>query len=333
MPQPTITQVHIDRAVSNILVAFLQKQEAFLSNVLFPRVPVPNKSNLYFVFDRAYWLANRTRKRAAGAEAPRGAYNITTQTYTTERDAFGFAIADPIRSNADAPLDLDRQATELVGQQMLLAQEVDFQSKYFTTGKWTGSSTGSDITPAVTWDDPSSTPVEDVRKQMRYVQSQTGFRPNCFALGRATFDRLCDHPDIIDRIKHAAQTNNTPATANEQTLAAIWGLDRIVVANAVQNTAAEGKAASYGFINGTGNALLVYAAPAPGLMVPSAGYKFVWTANGGAGTPNASGIELKRYREEKLESDIIEAGIWYQHNLVAASLGVYFSNAIASAAQ
>jgi len=333
MPQPTITQVHIDRAVSNILVAFLQKQEAFLSNVLFPRVPVANKSNLYFLFDRAYWLANRTRKRAAGAEAPRGAYSLTTATYTTERDSYGFAIADPIRSNADAPLDLDRQAVELVGQQMLLAQEVDFQSKFFTTSKWTGSSTGGDITPAVTWDDPSSTPVEDIRKQMRSMQSQTAFRPNTFALGRATFDRLCDHPDIVDRIKHAAQTNNTPAVANETTLAAVLGLDRVVVANAVQNTAAEGKAASYSFINGTGNALLVYAAPAPGIMTPSAGYKFVWTAGGTAGTPNGSGIELKRYRDEKFESDVIEAGIWYQHNLVSASLGVYFSNAIASAAQ
>ena len=328
MPQPTITQVHIDRALSNMIVAFLQRSDAYLSNVLFPRVPSPNKSDLYWVFDRSYWLINNTRKRAAGAEAPRAAYNVATQSFTCERDASAFAIPDPIRANADTPLDLDRQATEYIGQQLLIAQEVDFQSKFFTTGKWTGSSTGSDITPAVTWDDPSSTPVEDVRKQMRYMQSQTGFRPNCFALGRATFDRLCDHPDIVDRIKHAAQTNNSPAVANEQTLAAIWGLDRILVANAVQNTAAEGKAASYSFIAGTGNALLAYAAPAPGIMTPSAGYKFVWS---GAG--NGQGIEIKRYRDEKFESDVVEGGLWYQHNLVSASLGVFFSNAIASAAQ
>ena len=326
MPLPAISSVHINAPLTNISVAFLQAQENFVASSVFPRLPVNKKSDLYFVYPRQYWLQNLTKKRAAGAIAAVGGYSLTTQTYITERDAVAMQIADPIRENADTPLDLDRAATEWVSQQMLLAQEVDFAAKYFAASIWTGSTTGGDITPATTWDDVASTPVEDIRQQKRAVLQNTGFEPNCLVVGKACFDRLIDNPDIVDRIKYG-QTAGSPAVANEQTLAQVLGLDRVIVAKATNETAVEGATASYSFILGSRNALLAYAAPNPGIMQPSAGYKFVW---GGAG--NAMGVQIKRYRREEFESDWVEGGVWYQHNLVAASLGVFFSNAIASAA-
>lgn len=326
MPLPPISQVHINAPLTNISVAFLQAQENFVASSVFPRLPVTKKSDLYFVFPREYWLKNFTRKRAAGTIASVSGYTLTTNTYVTERDAVAHQIPDPIRENADSPLDLDRQATEWVSQQLLLAQEVDFAAKFFATSIWTGSSTGGDITPATTWDDVASTPVEDIRQQKRAILSNTGQEPNVLVCGKALFDRLCDNPDIVDRIKYG-QTAGAPAVANEQTLAQVLGLDRVVVAKATNQTAAEGAAATYAFILGGRNALLAYAAPNPGVMQPSAGYKMVW---GGAG--NNMGVQIKRYRREEFESDWIEGGIWYQHNLVSAALGAFFSNAIAAAA-
>lgn len=326
MPLPPISQVHIDAPLTNVSVAFLQAQENFISSGVFPRVPSPKKSDLYFVFPRQYWLQNFTRKRAAGAVAPRSGYSLTTQTFKTERDAVAHAIPDPIRENADSPLNLDTQATEWITQQMLLGQETDFATNFFKTGIWTGSSSGSDITPGTLWDDVAATPVEDIRQQTRAVLKNTGFRPNTLVLGAAVFDRLIDHPDIVDRIKYG-QTAGAPAVANEQTLAQVLGLDRVLVARAVNQTAAEGATATYDFVLASRSALLAYAAPNPSILQPSAGYKFVW---GGAG--NNMGVQIKRYRWEIEESDIIEGGVWYQHNLVAAALGVFFSNAISSAA-
>lgn len=322
MPSPTLQQVHIDRPLTNMTVAFLQAREAYLAASVFPTIPSSNKSDLYFEFPRQYWLANRTHKRAAGAQAARTGYKLTTTQFTCERDAIGHPIPDPIRQNADNPLDLDMAGTQFVAQQLMLALEIDWVSKMFTTGLWTGSSTATDLTANPTWDDAASTPIEDVRTQKRSVLQNTGFEPNTLVLGKTTFDRLCDHPDVVDRIKYG-QTAGGPATANEETLGKLLGV-RVVVARAVQNTGVEEGTASYSFIAGATRALLVYAAPNPGLMVPSGGYRFTW-----GGTGNGQGVEVKRYRDEPLESDIIEGGIWYQHKLVAAALGAFWGTASA----
>jgi Phage major capsid protein E len=324
MPSPTISQVHIDRPLTNMTVAFLQAREAYLAASVFPTIPSPNKSDLYFEFPRQYWLANRTHKRAAGTQAARTGYKLITTQYNCERDAIGHQIPDPIRANADNPLDLDMAGTQFVAQQLMLALEIDWVAKFFAASIWTGSSTGADLTASPTWDDAASTPIEDIRTQKRAVLQSTGFEPNCLVLGKSTFDRLCDHPDIVDRIKYG-QTAGGPATANEETLAKLLGLDKIVVARAVQNTGTEEAAASYSFIAGTTKALLVYAAPNPGLMVPSGGYRFTW-----GGTGNGQGVEVKRYRDEPLESDVIEGGIWYSHKLVSAALGAFWGTAVAS---
>jgi hypothetical protein len=101
-----------------------------------------------------------------------------------------------------------------------------------------------------------------------------------------------------------------------------------VVARAIRNTSAEGIAASYSFIAGTRNALLAYAAPNPGIMTPSAGYTFVWPENGPG---NEFGVSIKKFRlPEAVESDRVEAEMYYDQKIISNALGVFFSNAVAA---
>ena len=44
MPQPTSSDVHVDAILTNISVAYIQQQGAFIANRVFPSVPV--KSSL-----------------------------------------------------------------------------------------------------------------------------------------------------------------------------------------------------------------------------------------------------------------------------------------------
>lgn len=324
MPQPTLNQVHVSVPLTNMSVAYLQRG-GFLADTIFPVVPVQNESNKYYKFAADVFRTARAKKRAPGAPPAKGGYSPTTATYTVDRDAYAHAIPDPIRANADAVLNLDRESTEFVTSSLMLTIEANFVSSFWTTGVWTGSSTGSDITPGTTWDDVSSTPIEDVQTQIRAMEQNTGYMPNVLALGRKVYDNLLRHPDIVDLLKGGA-TTGTPAVANAQLLARIFGVDRVVVARASQNTASEGQAATYGFVAGSTNALLAYAAPSPGIMVPSAGYTFAWMATG-----NNMGIQVKRYRlPEEQESDQIEVNRWYSHNVVGADLGVFFSGAVAA---
>ncbi|HSE44677.1 MAG TPA: major capsid protein [Gemmatimonadales bacterium] len=320
MPQPSISDVHVNRPLTNLSVAFMQRADAFLAATVFPRVPVDKRSNLYFTYDRTFWFRSDAQRRAPGTESAGGAYGITTASYSADRWAFHKDIDDPTRENADEALNLDREATEYVAAQLMLRQEIDWAAKYFKTGVWTGAPT-----VATKWDDAASTPIEDINGQSRAIESITGYYPNSLVLGRKTFDNLRQHPDLIDRIKYSAGPGN-PAIVNEQTMAQLFGVERVMVAKAVQNTAAEGVPGSYSYVVDQKSALLVYTAGSPGLMTPTAGYTFTWS--GAPGANNGFGVRIKRFRMEWRESDRVEGEFWYDQKVVAADLGSFFNGVV-----
>ena len=73
------------------------------------------------------------------------------------------------------------------------------------------------------------------------------------------------------------------------------------------------------------SALLAYAAPAPGLLQPSAGYIFTWDGLLGAG---AYGTRIKRFRMENIESNRVEGESAYDMHKVGANLGAYWSDIV-----
>lgn len=315
--QPTFTEVHVNRPLTDLSLAFAQSPDSFIARQVFPAVPVNKASDVYFRYDKAYWNKAFARFRAPGSPAAVSGYIMDTASFETKRRSIAKEIADPIRANADIA-DLDREAVQWVMTQLSLIDEADWAAANFASGVW-----GTSATPSVLWDNANSTPIEDVRTAKRTVLGNTGFEPNVLVLGKKLYDVLCDHPDVIDRIKYG-QTAGAPANVTTQSLAALFGVSRILVAKAIQNTAAEGATAAYSFIADQESALLAYAAPAPGLLTPSAGYSFVWAGAPGA---NQAGITMKTFRDERMESDIVEGNAWYDHKVVATELGYFFSNA------
>ena len=314
--QPTYTEVHIDAPLTNLSVAFAQAADRFLAGQVFPRVPVMKKSDKFFTFDRAYFLSDHTQKRAIGAVAARSGFTVSSDSYEVERLALGTAIPDGLRDNADTPIQLDRSASNFLTQHLLIGMERDWATAYFTA-VW-------DNTLALSngkWSDANSDPTTDVKTAIRTILENTAQLANVVVLGRLTFDRLTEHPDVIDRIKYSAGPGN-PAIVNQQTLAQLFGVERVLVASATRNTAAEAATASYDFICDEDAVLVVYAAPSPGVEVPSGGYTFTWR-----GTGNGMGLEMKRYRDEPAESDVIEGGVWFKHKLVSAALGSFQGDA------
>jgi hypothetical protein len=311
--QPTYTEVHIDAPLTNMSVAFAQSADSFLAGQVFPRVPVMKKSDKYFTFDRSYFLADHTEKRAIGAAAARSGYLISNDSYECERLALGTPVPDGLRDNADTPIQLDRSGVNFLTSHLLIGMERDWATAYFAGSIW-------DNTLALSngkWSDANSDPVTDVKTASRAILENTAQKTNVLVCGKLTYDRLTEHPDVIDRIKYSAGPGN-PAIVNRQTLAQLFEVERVLVGTATRNTAAEGVTATYDFVCDEDAVLLVYAAPNAGIEVPSGGYTFTWR-----GTGNGMGLEMKRYREDHLESDIIEGGVWFDHKLVSAALGSF----------
>lgn len=324
--QPTPSDVHVNTPLTNISIAYTNELSEFIADQVFPNVPVAKQSDRYYEYTKDNWFRSEAQERAPSTESAGSGFNVdNTPNYFCKPVAVHKDIDDQVRANADAVIDPDRDATEFVTHQLLLKREIDWASKYFTTGIWTGSTSGGDITPSVLWDAGGSTPIGDIRAQITSVKKKIGRRPNVLVLAEEVWDALADNADLLSRITGGSRTQD-PALVLPELIAKILRLEKVLIAGAVQNTAVEGATLALNHILARQDALLVYAAPRPSLLQPSGGYTFSWKGYLGAAGPQ--GQVMKRFRMEHLESDRVEGKMAYDQKLVAADAGCFFNNCI-----
>lgn len=318
MPQPTRGDVHVVRALTNISIAYLQSAQNFVSMSVFPAVPVQFQSDKYFVFDSVDFRRNNAKPRAPGTESAGGGFDITTAQYSCEVYSIHKDVADQIRQNADPAVDLDRAASEWTMQQMLIQKEVNWMTDFFGTGLWGTTVTGS--TNFTQWDDSASDPETDIDTGRAAILKATGYVPNTLVVSYEVHQALKRHPLVTARYQYT--TADSISTAM---LARFFEVERYIVAQASYVSSEEGAASTVNAFIAGKHALLAYVAPAPGLMVPSAGYTFTWSAFSGGN----NGVRTKRFRMEQLESDRVEGEFAYDHKLVTTDMGYFFASAIA----
>lgn len=321
--QPSPGDVHVNRPLTNVSVGWLQRQDQYIAGTVFPVVPVAKQSDVYYIFSRADWLRAVAEKRAPSTETAGGGYGVSTASYRCHVWGFHKDVDDQLRGNADVPLSPDRNATQFVTQACMTRRELEWASTFFTTGVWTGSTTGTDIVPGTKWDNASGTPIEDIRAQIYSIWGKTGYRPNTLVLGVETWQKLQDVADFVDRVK-AGQTPGGPAIVNKAALAQVLEIDRVVTPGAVYNAGPEGGTEATSFVMSADDALLLYVAPSPGVEVPTAGYTFAWTGMFGANA--ATGTRIRKFRMEHLSSDRVECEMAWALKVVAPELGCFFDN-------
>lgn len=325
MPQPTSSQVHVDAILTNISVAYLQRAENFIADKVFPVVPVDKQSDKYFVYSKNDWLRDEARVRTDGTESVGSGYNITTDTYYADVYAIHKDIGDQTRANADAPINVDREAAEFVTHRLLTRREIQFVNDFMTTSKWGTDVTGVAASPTtgqtIQWSDyTNSDPIEDIEEGKAKILSTTGFEANTLVLGYDVFRQLKNHPDLVDRIKYTSSQ-----TITEDMLARMFDIERVLVSKSVKATNAEGATAAYSFTTGK-TALLAHVAPSPGILTPSAGYTFSWT-----GVSQGMGLTIgtSSFRLESLRATRVEAELAFDNKVVAADLGYFWNTIVA----
>ena len=325
MPQPSINQVHVDAILTNASVAYIQSADNFIANRVFPIVPVDKQSNLYFKYTKEDWFRDDARLRADGAEAATSGYGLSTDSYYADVYAIKKAVGDQTMANFDNPLDPMRDAAKFTAQLILNRMEQQFVTDFITTGVWGTDYAGVAGSPSTNefkqWSDLSnSDPIQDVETWKARILSTTGFEANKLVLGYDVYKTLRNHPDVIDRVKYTG--NTVPDTAY---LASLFGLEEVLVAKAVKNTATEGQTGSFSFAFGK-SAILVHAPANPGLLTPSAGYSFQWR-----GVSEGLGLTVgtKQYRVEQNAATYIESQIAFDNKVVAADLGVFAGTVVA----
>ena len=315
----TPADVHVDRLNSNFLLAYLQEGRGFVAGQVFPTIPTDRRSNYYPKYPKEYWLKSQLALRGPGAQSQEVHFDTDNDsTYFCNVIAGHLPIDEQTEANADAPYNPRRDATKFLAEQALLYREIDWASNFFVTGIW-----GTSVTVATLWSAANSTPLIDLETGMYTVQSQTGRSPNVFVMGRKVWRILKNHSAVIARLDDG-QTSG-PATASLDALARLIGVDKCLVMGGIKNTADLGQTASLSFI-GDADALLVYSAPSPGRLIPTAGACFAWTGYLGA---NAEGGRITSWYEPSRKSNLVEIEFAIQHKLIASDLGYFFAAVVA----
>lgn len=327
MPQPSVKQVHINKPLTNVAVAFYQSEENFIGQRVFPRVPVQHRSDVYWKWPRAAWLRSDAQKRAPGTESAGTGYDLDQDQYLCEVWALHTDISDMERANADELVNLDANGTRFVTRQLLLRHEKEWTSKYFGTSIWgtdvEGVATGPSTGEFLRWDAANSDPVDDILAQQEAMAIKTGgYMGNVMVMGYPVYRGLYNNAAVRDRLNFRSG-DDSPKNVTRQALADLLDLEEVFVAKAVENTANEGADASNAFVQGK-HALLAYRAAAPSIQEPSAGYTFVWTGL----TGSLEGFQTKQFRMEERESDRVEVQAAWDHKVVAADLGTFFETAV-----
>lgn len=325
---PIRQQTHIDRALTNISVMYMQDASNFIADKVFPVIGVMKQSDTYFIYERDDFYRDEAAERAPGTESIGSDYDVNVAPpYFCRIWAFHKDVTEAERVNADDPLTPDRDATDYVTTKILLKREFLWASTFFNTGIWGEDFTGSDDATDIAskkimkWDNPLSTPIEDITALSTKMQESTGYRPNTIVMSQHIFDALKNHEELIDRIKYTQAGFTT-----KQLMARAFEIDNLYVAGAVRNVKAKGEKGVNEFIMGK-HLLLAYVEKRPGLKKPSAGYIFAWKGLKGAG---AFGNRVVRIPMPWLGqgTERIEAEAAFDMKQVGKDLGYFISDLV-----
>lgn len=316
MPLPS--EVHVDAALTDFSVAVsFQEQDAFVARRAFPTIPSDKQSDRYYVYDSADLLRSDAQKYSGkGATAGRD-FRLSDTPFFIDPWAVHHDVGRHERANADDALDPEEDAAAVVMQDLMIAEDVQFAATAMTTTAWDNSETGS--TNFTQFDDAASTPIETLEGGNTTILQNTGRKANKAVVGYdAWASGLKHHPDILDRIKHTAT-----GVVTEDLVANILGLEQVLVAMAVRNTAGEGITGSNSFIVGD-DVLLIHAPDNVGRRQPAAGKTFIWTAYG------PEGILTERFEiPEEGAFPRVQSFRTFDHKVTSSALGYFFDDCIA----
>jgi hypothetical protein len=314
----TAKDLHIDQLLTTLSLAY--RNPSYIADMIFPIVPVKKQSDKLISYDQSHWFRDEARLRAPGTKSQGGGWSVdTSATYFCDRFSYRHEIDDETRDNADAPFNLDSEATDFVTDKMQMRREVACATDFFTTSIWTGDKVGG--TDFTQWSDyANSQPLIDTTTYRDTVEGRIGREPNKLVIGKQVWSSVKWHPDLVDTIKYTQK-----GQVSLDLFTSLAEFDSTLVGRALKTTDPEGTAeasVSYSRVWGK-HALMLYVPARPSLMTPAAGYTFVWQR-----VPSAQQY-IKRFRDEEREVDIIEGNSYFDQKKTGAAAGLFMQNVIA----
>ncbi len=317
--------------LTNLSVAHFQPDDWFVSPFVFPILPVQLSTSYYYKFNKADLARDNVQRKPEFGKVRPMIFGTDKEIYSCEVDQVIIGL-DQIRSQdysrAGTPgiSDPRRAKVRLATEQMKLHMDRVFAEGFFKAGVWSTEYEGKSTTPSTgefwKFDNANFDPI-NFFGGLRTKMMQNGRRkPNVLALGVEAYEGLKQNPDILDRVKYSGSTAN-PATINQNVLAQLLEIDRVVVLNSVYNAGALG-VEDMQFVCDSKAALLCYAAPNPGIDIATAGMTFAWDMLG-----NGQYLAFDQWEGEKgTHTEFIEGLCSYTPKKVCDELGYFLKDCV-----
>ena len=305
---------HRNKALADYSIKYMQDAQDYnAQKMLAPAKKVVEKTDEYYIYDRDDAFRAGDTRRANHAEARLvenqalsvGSYQLRNHALKTlisaEDDAFSDDVVNP-----------REDAIEELADLMLRDMEIEVAKNFFTS---TAIQTNLLTLSSNAWDNDTTTsnPIDDMDTAIQGIITSIAKKPTGAFMGKKTFDILKDHPEVLDRVKWSER-----GVVTEDIMSNVLGLP-VGVNHVVNATTDYGVSTTAGFLF-DGKVLVYYNKENPSKKNANMGTTFV-------GLYGDSAPVVKRYREERFDSDVIELNWMYDVKLVHSLSGYLINSA------
>jgi hypothetical protein len=305
----------VDPYLTNLSIEYANRPDAFIGAKAMPRINTEGKlSGRYRRFKKGSFFRNYNGADMRGSlqKSSRVIVELDTDgTFACVRRALhdGFDEREA-REYMSQGMSLDELAVRIVTDAILIAREVRIAALYCSSSILTNYSalTGNDRWDVYT--SSSSDPFDDVTTMRNSIHSTTGMPMNTMIIGRQVFNKLQNHPYVIERIKYVMAA--TVKAITPQLLAAAFGVDQVLIGDVLYVTTKEGQTESLGYVWGK-NVIGAYIDPNPTNKTRTLGLR--------ASALDSDDVQFRQWNDETVTGTFVEGQIDEDEVVVDANCG------------
>ena len=247
------------------------KNEERVFDQLFPIVNVPARAGRIIEFQPEDYTKMDTR-RAPGANREKASSGYGHASYACVQRALDGTVPIETLEEAAAVPGINMQRVEVMATMDKMSLQIEVAAAELATTA-ANYANGHHVALAGNsrWDNDASKPNKAVATAIQAIRQGIGRRPNVLVLGYPVYQALCNHKDILDRIRYTeGLKQDGQPSVNEMTLAAYFKVAKVVVGAAMTGEVGD-------FEDAWGkNAVLAFSdvSPLASMGSPSFGYTY-----------------------------------------------------------
>ncbi len=274
MAQPNVKELIVSGPLAGVSVAY--KNMDYIADRVFPILDGADPRAKITKYRRGAWFRDEAGIRAAGTEARRGGYPLTSVSIATDEYAFAKEVTDEdrrfVKSQGAPVLNPDIDAIEFCSDKVDLKKE-RLVSALVTGTTWVDGNSGGEDAEGGWVASSGNTFLADIEKAQLAIKAAIGRRANCLLIDDRTYGGMKEIDALLDKIKYTQR-----GVLSKELIAAMLDLDEVLVGSAIYSDAEETKAGDdfnavdiWTVTAGKGMGFLYYRPKRMGLKVQCAG--------------------------------------------------------------